>query len=83
VDKDLNYSNIEVNHVQSLFDENMSKITINNISKNCVFTLENRSCKIDLSNLIDRRILVIQIEPYENLETTLNKELRIESLEVS
>jgi hypothetical protein len=83
VDKDLNYSNIKINHIQSLLDKNTSKITINNISKNCIFTLENRSCKIDLSDLIDRRILVIQIEPYKNLETKLSKELRIESLEVS
>jgi hypothetical protein len=83
VDKNLNYSKIKINHDQSLLDENSYKITINNISKNCIFTIDNKSCTVDLSSVNDRRILVIQIEPYDNLETTLSSELRIESLEVS
>jgi hypothetical protein len=83
VDKNLNYSKIKINHDQSLLDEKSYKITINDISKDCIFTIDNKSCTVDLSSVNDRRILVIQIEPYDNLETTLSSELRIESLEVS
>jgi hypothetical protein len=83
VDKNLNYSKIKINHDQSLLVKNSYKITVNNISKNCIFTIDNKSCTVDLSNVNDRRILGIQIDPYDNLETTLSSELRIESLEMS
>ena len=83
VDKNLNYSKIKINHDRSLLNENSYKITINNISKNCIFTADNKSCTVDLTSVNDRRILGIQIDPYDNLESTLSSELRIESLEVS
>jgi hypothetical protein len=83
VDKNLSYNKIEINHEQSILNENTYKISVNNISKNCIFTLENKRCVIDLSSLNNPRILGIQIEPYDNLEKTLRSELRIESLEVS
>ena len=83
VDKNLIYTEIKINHDQSLLDEKNYKIMINNISKNCFFTIENKSCVVDLTSVNDRRILGIHIEPYNNLETALSSELRIESLEVS